>query len=94
MKAFLKWFRKDEVDPAEAGPLFREVKDAITDVQAYARSHGGEIQLVGVSDEGDVKIKLNGACNGCPLSDITLRQGIETQLKQLVPGVRKVTQVL
>jgi len=47
---------------------------------------------VGVSDEGDVSIKLTGACNGCPMSGLTLKHGIEEQLKVLVPGVRKVIQ--
>ena len=86
-------FKKRDIEPVETGPLYNDVRAAITDVQAYARTHGGEIHLVGVSEEGDVKIRLTGACNGCPLSDVTLRNGIEMTLKQLVPGVRKVVQV-
>jgi Fe-S cluster biogenesis protein NfuA len=85
-------FRKSDVAVAEMGPLFTQVKDAIVDVQAYARSHGGEIQLIGVSEEGDVTIKLAGACKGCPMSGLTLKHGIELQLRQLVPGVRKIVQ--
>lgn len=65
----------------------------MTDVQAYARSHGGEIQLINVTADGEVLIRLTGACNGCPLSDITLKSGIELNLKQMVPGVLKVVQV-
>ncbi len=79
--------------PDEAGPLYPAVRDAIHDVQAYARSHGGEIQLVGVSEEGDVKVRFTGTCNGCPMSGLTLKHGVEEQLKVLVPGVRKVVQV-
>jgi len=74
------------------GPLYPQVRVAMLDVQAYARSHGGEIHLVGVSEEGDVRIQLTGACNGCPMSGLTLKHGIEEQLKVLVPGVRKVIQ--
>ena len=75
------------------GPLYPQVRAAMLDVQAYARSHGGQIVLLGVSNEGDVSIKLTGACNGCPMSGLTLKHGIEEQLKILVPGVRKVVQV-
>lgn len=60
------------------------------EVQAYARSHGGEIDLLGVNEEGDVRIRFRGTCVGCPMSAITLRLGIEERLKALVPGVRKV----
>lgn len=91
--SLFKLFAKREPNPADMGPLFEDVRAAIVDVQAYARSHGGQIHLLGVSEEGDVRIKLTGACNGCPLSDITLRNGIELHLKQLVPGVKRVVQV-
>ena len=89
----LKLFGKREVREGEMGPLYPQVRAAMLDVQAYARSHGGEIQLVGVSQEGDVSIRLTGACNGCPMSGLTLKHGIEEQLKILVPGVRKILQV-
>jgi len=85
-------FRRTEEEPAEMGPLFGAVKAAMEDVQAYARSHGGEIKLLGVTDDGDVKIKFIGACHGCPMSALTLKHGIEEQLKILVPGVRKIVQ--
>lgn len=74
-------------------PLQAAVRDALGNVQAYARSHGGEIELREVTEDGDVKIRLRGACNGCPLSDVTVKHGIETQLKQMVPGVKSVIQV-
>jgi len=93
MKLLRDLFKKSEPEPTEAGPLYQDVRNAIVDIQAYARSHGGEIQLVGVTDDGDVKIKLRGACNGCPMSDITLKHGIEMQLKRMVPGVQKIIQV-
>ncbi len=80
-------------DPASMGPLYASVKEAMQDVQAYARSHGGDIQLLSVNEEGDVKIKFRGTCVGCPMSAVTLKLGIEDRLRELVPGVRKVTQV-
>ena len=78
----------------EEGPLYPHVKSAMADVQAYARSHGGQIHLIAVTREGDVKIRLTGACDGCPMSDLTLKRGIEEQLRLVVPGVRNVVQVL
>lgn len=86
----LRLFRKRENRLGEMGPLYPLVRAAMLDVQAYARSHGGEIHLLGVSDDGDVTIKLTGACDGCPMSGLTLKHGIEEQLRALVPGVRRV----
>ncbi|MCW5942618.1 MAG: NifU family protein [Fimbriimonadaceae bacterium] len=79
--------------PTEMGPLYEPVREAMREVQAYARSHGGQIHLLGVSPEGDVTIRMTGTCSGCPLSDITLKVGIERQLRLLVPGVGRVVQV-
>lgn len=85
--------RQDPKSAEAQGPLFPAVRDAISSVQAYARSHGGEIELVGVDDAGDVTIRLRGACRGCPMSALTLKHGIEEQLRQMVPGVGQIVQV-
>lgn len=90
MQVFRNLFGKKEVVPTATGPLYPAVREAMQNVQAYARSHGGEIHLLGVDEQGNVSIKLTGACNGCPMSGLTLKHGIEEQLKILVPGVRKV----
>lgn len=74
----------------ESGPLYEAVRKAMTDVQAYANSHGGQIQLVGVSESGEVRIRFRGACSGCPLSSVTLKVGIEARLREQVPEVSKV----
>ncbi len=91
--AFFTFLRRPKPCEGEGTPLFGQVRDAMRDVQAYARSHGGQIHLLGVTDKGEVKIRLTGACNGCPMSDLTLKHGIEMQLRQIVPGVQQVTQV-
>jgi Fe-S cluster biogenesis protein NfuA len=62
----------------------------MTAVRAYANSHGGDIELLGVDEEGNVEVRLRGACRGCPMADVTLRLGVERQLREQVPGVRKV----
>ena len=48
---------------------------------------GGDVKLVDVTDEGKVVVELTGACKGCPLSEMTLANGIERILKERVPGV-------
>jgi Fe-S cluster biogenesis protein NfuA len=87
-----RWWRKRETS-VEQGPLFEAVRSAIVDVQAYARSHGGDIRLLGVSEEGNVKIRLQGTCRGCPMSAFTIRHGVEERLRQLVPEAARVTVV-
>ena len=54
------------------------------------QADGGDIELVSVSDEGRVTVRLKGACNGCPMSQMTLKQGVETYLKKEVPEVKEV----
>lgn len=79
--------------PPERGPLYPAVRDAIVEAQAYARTHGGRIDLVDVTNDGEVRVRLSGTCRGCPLSGITLKVAVEQQLKILVPGIRSVVQV-
>lgn len=93
MELLRNLFQRSRPEPESQGPLYGPVLSAIEGVQAYARSHGGEIELVGVSQEGDVKIRLRGSCRGCPMSGLTLKHGVEEQLRAVVPGVRQVEQV-
>ena len=88
LKSLVK--RKESVDP---GTLLLEVRAAMLDVQAYARSHGGEIELLTVTEGGDVHIRFLGTCADCPMSPLTFKMGVEKRLRSLVPGVRKVVQL-
>jgi len=74
------------------GPLFDAVQEAMQGVQLYAISHGGEIELLGVTEEGDVWLRLHGTCKACPLSAVTLKLGVEKELRRCVPGVKKILQ--
>lgn len=84
---------RGRTEPEPQGPLYGSVRDAMSSVQAYARSHGGEIELVNVNEEGDVTIRLRGACKGCPMSELTLKHGIEEGLRSRVPGLGRIVQV-
>jgi len=57
------------------------------------RADGGDVELVEVSPDGVVKVKLTGACGGCPMSQMTLKMGIEKVLKEEVPELKEVVAV-
>ncbi|MBN2125092.1 MAG: NifU family protein [Deltaproteobacteria bacterium] len=70
-----------------------KVEEALNKVRPSLQADGGDVQLVGVDEEGVVKVKLTGACSGCPMSQMTLKMGIEKILKQNVPEVSRVESV-
>jgi len=70
-----------------------KVKDVLDKVRPYLVRDGGNVELVEVSEDGVVKVKLVGACAGCPHSKMTLKNGIERILKQDVPEVKEVIAV-
>jgi len=69
------------------------VQKAIQNIRPQLQADGGDIEFVSVSPEGKVKVKLTGACHGCPMSQITLKQGVERYLKDTVPGVVSVDSI-
>ena len=70
-----------------------EVDKALEEIRPMLMADGGNVELVDVSEDGVVKVKLTGACSGCPSSQVTLKMGIEETLKEKVPGVRSVESV-
>jgi Fe-S cluster biogenesis protein NfuA len=70
-----------------------DVKKAIQDVRPSLQADGGDIKFISVSEDGKVKVQLTGACNGCPMAQLTLKQGVERYLKETVPGVSSVEAV-
>jgi Fe-S cluster biogenesis protein NfuA len=70
-----------------------KVQQALNKVRPSLQADGGDVQLVDVDDQGVVKVKLTGACGGCPMSQMTLKMGIEKVLKQNVPEVTRVESV-
>ena len=69
-----------------------EVKKALDEIRPQIQAHGGDVELVDVED-GVVKVSLTGACAGCPMSQMTLQNGIQNYLKQKIPEIRKVEAV-
>jgi len=68
-------------------------QEALNRVRPALQADGGDVELVGVTSEGVVKVKLTGACGGCPMSQMTLKMGIERELKRAVPEVQSVESV-
>ena len=69
-----------------------KLEAALAKIRPALQADGGDVELVGV-DNGVVKVKLTGACAGCPVATMTLKQGIERLLKEQVPGVKEVVAV-
>jgi Fe-S cluster biogenesis protein NfuA len=70
-----------------------QVEKALDKIRPALQRDGGDVELVEIGDDGIVKVKLTGACGGCPMSQITLKQGIERVLKQEVAAVKEVVSV-
>jgi Fe-S cluster biogenesis protein NfuA len=69
-----------------------EVQSALNDIRPSLQADGGDVELVDVED-GIVRVRLTGACGGCPMSQMTLKQGIETYVKKKVPEIVSVESV-
>ena len=70
-----------------------KVEAALDKVRPSLKMDGGDVELVDVGADGVVKVKLTGACGGCPMSQLTLKQGIERRLKASIPEVKSVESV-
>lgn len=66
---------------------------ALNELRPNLQADGGDIELIDVSADGVVKVRLRGACAGCPMSQMTMANFIEQRLKKMVPGITKVMAV-
>jgi Fe-S cluster biogenesis protein NfuA len=71
-------------------PIAEQVAEILRELRPAVQSDGGDIELVEVTGEGVVRVRLHGACVGCPSSGMTLKLGVEQTLKRRVPQVREV----
>ena len=67
-----------------------KVQKVIEEIRSMLQMEGGDIELVDITDEGIVKVKLKGACSFCPMSIYTLKLGIEQRLKEKIPEIKEV----
>ncbi|MGE5295863.1 MAG: NifU family protein [Solirubrobacterales bacterium] len=86
----------EKVNSNEAGAekTFEEkVAEVIEMVRPALQGHGGDVQLLGVDEDKSVRVRLQGACRGCPGATMTMKMGIERILKERVPEVKQVVAV-
>ena len=70
--------------------LYEKVAQALETIRPSLQADGGDIDLLDVTEEGVVTVELTGACSGCPMSQMTLKMGVEKRLQVLVPEVTRV----
>jgi Fe-S cluster biogenesis protein NfuA len=70
-----------------------KIEKALSDIRPALQADGGDVELVDVENGVIVKVRLTGACSGCPMSQMTLKQGIEQHIKKAVPEVLSVEEV-
>lgn len=67
-----------------------KVEEALKEIRPMLQADGGDVELVEVTEDGTVKVRLQGACMGCPMSTMTLQQGIKRILMEKVPEIKDV----
>ena len=73
--------------------LRQRVEEALDAIRPNLQADGGDIELIDVGEDGVVKVRLQGACSGCPMAKVTLKRGVEARLKADVPEVVAVESV-
>lgn len=69
------------------------VTQLLDELRPSLQSHGGDVQFVDVTEDGVVKVVLEGACKGCPMAALTVKEGIEARLKEEIPEITEVVPV-
>lgn len=69
-----------------------KIREALEQIRPNLQQDGGDIEFISFDEEGKVHVKLTGACGGCPMATMTLKQGVETYLKENIPEVKEVVQ--
>lgn len=70
-----------------------QVEQALLKIRPALQRDGGDVEVVEVTEDGIVKVRLTGACHGCPMATMTLKQGIEKVLMQEIPSIKEVVSV-
>ncbi len=83
-------------NPSETGAeksFAEKVSEVIEMVRPALQGHGGDVELLGVDEDKTVRVRLQGACQGCPGATMTMKMGIERILRERVPDVKEVVAV-
>jgi Fe-S cluster biogenesis protein NfuA len=82
---------RDESSNLELTP--ENIEKVFSKIRPYLQLDGGDVELTKINENGIVEVRLLGACNGCPLSMVTLRAGIERALMNEIPAVKRIESV-
>ncbi len=74
--------------------ITEKVQQSLNSIRPYLQADGGDVELVRVTDDGFVAVRLTGSCLSCPMSRMTLRAGVERKLLRDIPEIRRVEQIL
>ena len=84
---------KPDSSAQRSQPLAEQVAEVINEIRPAIQNDGGDLELLGVDDQGVVQVRFHGACVGCPSASMTLTHGVERILKEKVPEVKEVIAV-
>jgi Fe-S cluster biogenesis protein NfuA len=70
------------------------IEKALEEIRPFLNSDGGDITLISIEDEKHVKVRLEGACNSCSVSQMTMRAGVETTIKKYAPQIETVINII
>jgi Fe-S cluster biogenesis protein NfuA len=73
--------------------LTTSVENALQEIRPFLNSDGGDISLISIEDGKHVKVRLQGACVGCSVNQMTLKMGVETTIKKFAPQIETVTNI-
>ncbi|GHT38556.1 NifU family protein [Endomicrobiia bacterium] len=73
--------------------LKEKVEKTLESVRPHLQADGGNVELIDVTEDGIVKVKLTGACGSCPMSAMTLQYGVTNAIKQAIPEVKEVQSI-
>ncbi|NMA64800.1 MAG: NifU family protein [Clostridiaceae bacterium] len=73
--------------------MLERVQDALEEIRPYLQADGGDISIVEITDDNIVKVQLMGACDGCPMSAQTMKNGVELVIKTKVPEIKEVVAI-
>lgn len=71
-------------------PILQKVEEALQSIRPYLEADGGDVKILNITEEGIVKLELLGACGTCPMSEMTLKAGVEEAIKRAVPDINGV----
>ena len=77
----------------ERTDMYKRINDVLAKIRPYLEADGGDISLIEVTDDLVIKVKLLGACDGCPFSFQTLKAGVEQALRKEIPEIQEVVAV-